>query len=252
MRTVFIVLSVVAVLYAGACAALYFNQRGLIYFPHRGGTGASMTLKVDGADLSVAVREHAGPKAIIYFGGNAEDVSGSLPELASAFPEHALYLLHYRGYGASTGKPTEAALHADARALYEHVMRSHSQVAVIGRSLGSGVAVRLAAQRPVSQLVLVTPYDSIATIAARQFSWFPVQWLLTEKFDSFRHAPHVRVPTLLLRAENDEVIPRDSTERLYGTFDKGVTKMIVMPGAGHNTISDSPRYLAEIQRFLMK
>jgi uncharacterized protein len=251
MRSVFIILSVVAVLYAGACVALYFNQRGLVYFPHRE-VGAHMTLKVDGADLAVAVREHAGPKAIIYFGGNAEDVSGSLPELASAFPDHALYLLHYRGYGASTGKPAEEALHADARALYGHVMRTHSQVAVIGRSLGSGVAVRLAAERPVTHLVLVTPYDSIATIAERQFSWFPVRWILTEKFESWRHAPKVRVPTLLLRAEQDEVIPRDSTERLFGRFENGVAKMVVVPGAGHNTISESPRYMAEIQSLLVK
>jgi pimeloyl-ACP methyl ester carboxylesterase len=202
------------------------------------------------SDIRVTVRPHAGPKALLYFGGNAEDVSVNLASFAHAFPDYAIYLLHYRGYGGSAGKPIEAALHADARALFDKVHQDHPQIALVGRSLGSGVAVRLAAERPASRLVLVTPYDSIAAIAAAQFPYFPVRWLLTDKFESTRHAPAVRVPTLIVRAEHDEVIPRASTERLHASFAAGVATQVVIRGAGHNSISESAQYLDAMRAML--
>lgn len=112
------------------------------------------------------------------------------------------------------------------------------------------MAIRLASQRPVSRLVLVTPYDSIQEIAARQFPYFPVRWLLTDKFESWRYAPKIRIPTLLLGAEFDEVIPRASTERLNATFAKGVASLVIIPGVGHNTISNTAQYLDAIKAVL--
>jgi pimeloyl-ACP methyl ester carboxylesterase len=253
MRIAASLLSIVLVLYAGACIALFAFQRSLIYFPQprsAGGPADTQSLKVAGADLVVSVRPHAGPKALIYFGGNAEDVSASLASFAGAFPDRAIYMLHYRGYGGSTGKPSEAALHSDALALFDQVRRDHPDIALVGRSLGSGVAARLASERPASRLVLVTPYDSIEEIAARQFPFFPIRWLLTDKFESWRYAPAIRVPTLLLQAEHDEVIPGVSTERLHAAFAHGIASRIVIRGAGHNTISDSPQYLASIRTVL--
>ena len=91
----------------------------------------------------------------------------ALPGLADAFPDHALYLLHYPGYGGAPGKPSEAAIAADALALFDRVAPQHPRVVVIGRSLGSGVAVQVASARPVARLVLVTPYDSLEEIAAK-------------------------------------------------------------------------------------
>jgi pimeloyl-ACP methyl ester carboxylesterase len=246
-------LSIVLVLYAGACIALFAFQRSLIYFPQPrsfGGPADTQILKAAGADLVVSVRPHAGPKALIYFGGNAEDVSASLASFADAFPDHAIYMLHYRGYGGSTGKPSEAALHSDALALFDQVRLDHPDIALVGRSLGSGVAARLATERPASRVVLVTPYDSIEQIAARQFPFFPIRWLLADKFESWRHAPAIRVPTLLLQAEHDEVIPAASTERLHAAFAPGVASRIVFRGAGHNTISDSRQYLDAIRAAL--
>jgi pimeloyl-ACP methyl ester carboxylesterase len=90
--------------------------------------------------------------------------------------------------------------------------------------------------------VLVTPYDSIEEIAVRQFPYFPIRWLLTDKFESWRHAPEIRMPTLLLAAEFDEVIPRASTERLSAAFAKGVASLVIIPGVDHNTISDTAQY----------
>lgn len=246
-------LSIALVAYTGACIALFAYQRSLIYFPQPrafGGPADSLVMPANGADIVVSVRPHAGPKALIYFGGNAEDVSANLASFSRAFPEHAIYLMHYRGYGGSSGKPSEKLLHEDARALFDKVHREHPQIAVVGRSLGSGVAVRLAAERPAARLVLVTPYDSLQELAAQQYPYFPVRWLLTEKFDSARHAPAINVPTLVLRAEHDEVIPRASTERLTARFAKGIASLVVIRGTGHNTISEPAQYLDAIRAAL--
>jgi uncharacterized protein len=253
MKALISFLSIVLVLYLGACLALYTFQRSMLYFPQPGGLpdpASRMVLQVPGADLHVTVRPHAGPKAILYIGGNAEDVSANLALFARAFPEHALYLMHYRGYGGSSGKPTEAFLHADALALFDKVQRDHPDIAVIGRSLGSGVAIRLADQRPVSKLVLVTPYDSIEEIAAQHYPYFPVRWLISDKFESIRHAPAIKVPTLILQAERDEVIPGANTARLNTAFGAGVASLVVVPGTNHNTISESPLYLGAMQQAL--
>ena len=245
VRTAAWLLGLALLAYAGICAALFVFQRSLLYFPQPAALAAPaslLTLQRPDALLQVSVRPHGGPKALIYFGGNAEDVSLSLPALAQAFPDRALYLLHYRGYGGSSGQPTEEHLHGDALALFDQVRASHPDIAVVGRSLGSGVAVSLASQRPVARLALVTPYDSIAHIAAAQFRYFPVRWLLLDRFESWRHAPAIRVPTLLIAAGHDEVIPRASTERLLASFGPGVASLVVLAGTGHNTVSSSAGY----------
>jgi hypothetical protein len=255
-RNTGLLLAFVALLYAAVCLILFAMQRSLIYYPQsstgpQSSAGEShantLTLPVHGATLNVSIRAHTGPKALIYFGGNAEDVSLTLPALSAAFPDHALFLLHYRGYGGSTGKPSEEAIHNDAMALFDQVHLKYSDIAVIGRSLGSGVAVRLAAARPLSSLVLVTPFDSIQELAARQFPYIPIRWLLTDKFESWRYAPAIRIPTLLLAAANDQVIPRSSTEKLYGAFSPGVASLKIIPAVDHNTISNSVQYLEEIR-----
>ena len=151
--------------------------------------------------------------------------------------------MHYRGYGGSSGKPSEAALVADALALFDKVNTEHQNITVVGRSLGSGVAVHLASLRPVARLILVTPYDSLQDLAARQFPYFPVRWLLRDKFESWRYAPLISVPTLIVAAEHDDVIPRTSTETLYKRFRAGVASFKVVTGTGHNSISESPEYL---------
>jgi pimeloyl-ACP methyl ester carboxylesterase len=253
VRTAAGLLSIGLLLYAAACIALFAFQRSLIYFPQPRGFGGAadfVTVPADGADLFVTVRPHAGPKALIYFGGNAEDVSASLASFSKAFPQYAIYLLHYRGYGGSAGKPSELALHADARALFDKVRLDHPEIAVVGRSLGSGVAVRLAAERPVSRLVLVTPYDSIEAIAATQYPFFPVRWLLTDKFESARYAGAIRAPTVILQAEFDTVIPGASTERLDAAFTKGIATRVMMRGTDHNSISGTAQYLEAMRAAL--
>lgn len=249
-QTLTVILLLAMTVYAAACLALFFLQRSLIYYPPA--TAAfdaprTSILEVAGAKLVVSERPRAGEQALIYLGGNAEDVTYSLPLLERAFPGRALYLLHYRGFAGSTGSPSEKALVGDALALFDRVAREHRDVMLVGRSLGSGVAVQVASRRPVSRLVLVTPFDSLAGLAARQFPFFPVRWLLRDKYASTEHAPRVTAPTVLVAAEHDEIVPAHSTERLLARFPAGVARLRVVEGAGHNSISDSPDYIPSLQ-----
>jgi pimeloyl-ACP methyl ester carboxylesterase len=240
-------LLLVPLLYLLLCGSLFLLQRSLLYFPQPrspGSGGDLMALPLPdgpaGERLLVTVRRRPGPKALIYFGGNAENVAEQLPLLEEAFPEHSLYLLHYRGYGGSGGRPSEAALFADALALFDRVRPDH-------RSLGSGVAVHLAARRSVGRLVLVTPFDSIESLAARRFPLVPIGLLLRDKYRSGQDAPRVEAPTLLIAAERDEVIPRASTEALLAQFRPGVASLVVLPVNGHNAVDDSPLYRTSLR-----
>jgi pimeloyl-ACP methyl ester carboxylesterase len=231
--------------YGAACGALYFFQRSFIYYPqaHAHKTPRLAVRSDAGVEVVATVREHAGPDAVLYLGGNAEDVSQSLPGLHEAFPAHALYLLHYRGYGASGGQPTEESIQQDALALFDLVQARHANVVVVGRSLGTGVAIRLASQRPAQRLVLVTPYDSLQALAVMRFPYFPVRWLLADRFDSWKYVAGVKAPTLVIAAEHDTVIPRDSTQRLFERFPAGAARLVVIPGVEHNDILQHPLYL---------
>lgn len=246
MSRILSILAVLAALYVAICVALLVFQRSLIYFPQPLSISQPDTLlrlPVDDGEVLVSVRPHAGPNALIYFGGNAEDVSLNLAEFSQAFPEHSLYLLHYRGFAGSAGSPSEEAIQRDALALFDRVHAAHPRTVVMGRSLGTGVAIRLASQRKASRLLLITPFDSLQTIAARQFPFLPIKWLLKDKFESSTYAARIKVPTLLIAAEQDEIIPRSSTEALYRHFAPGVATLKVIPGKGHNSISESPAYL---------
>lgn len=240
-----------ATVYLGLCVALFFLQRSMIYFPQHVPPASGQnrtTVQVPGAELKVTTRPQAGTRALLYFGGNAEDVSASLPLLSAAFPDYALYLPYYRGYGGSTGRPSEAALHSDALALFDRIHAGHPEVVVIGRSLGSAVALRLASVRPVARLILVTPFASLQELAAQQFPFVPVRWLLSDKFESWRYATNVSAPTMLVVAEHDELIPRASAEKLFSSFAAGVAEFRSIGGVSHNTISASPEYARILQQ----
>jgi uncharacterized protein len=237
----------VGLAYVALCAAMFVFQRSLIYFPQprfAASAERTVTLQVGGETVRVSVRPRDGPRAVVYFGGSAEDVSRSLPELTDAFPGHTLYLLHYRGYGGSSGSPSESALFSDGLALMDHALAGHPQVTVFGRSLGSAVAVHVASRRPTARLVLVTPFDSLLDVAAAHYPWVPSRWLLRDRYESWRDAPRVTAPTSIIAAEFDEVIPRSSTERLLGRFGAGIATLRVIPATYHNTVSNSPRYRA--------
>lgn len=239
--------------YAGVCAALYFGQRSLLYFPtpeSRSSRAEALSIATAGAVLKVWRVSGPRDRALIYFGGNGDDVAANIASLAAASPDTTIYLVNYRGYGGSTGAPSEAALLEDAELVFDRVRAEHARVDVIGRSLGSGVAVHLAAVRDVSKLVLVTPYDSILRIAQGRLPFVPVSWLLKDTFDSVAKAPRVRARVLVLLAELDSSIPRANSERLVAAFAPGLANVITIAGEDHNSISDSPEYDRALADFL--
>jgi uncharacterized protein len=243
----------VALAYLIGCAALFTFQRNLLYSPQPTSTAKNkdyLELPSQAGTSLVLMHNHDGPEALIYLGGNSEDVAASMPSLLLNFPNHALYLLHYPGFGGSAGKPSEAALFSDALALFDAVFAEHNRIVVVGGSLGSGVATYVASKRSVRRLVLVTPFDSLQDIYARKLPFLPIRWLMLDKFESAQYAKHVRAPTLLLVAANDEMIPFDSSRRLLESFQPGIASLKKIDNADHNSIYSNSQYFPLIKGFI--
>lgn len=235
-------ISLVALTYVGACSWLYLNQRAYLYAPTpqvETRDAENITLQSDGETLRIWRIGPAGGNAVIYFGGNGQDVSGNIPLFLKALPGRTVYLVNYRGYGGSTGSPSEAALLHDAMAVFDFVQQKHASVSVMGQSLGSGVAVFVAAARKVAKLVLITPYDSIERVAQAHFRLFPVSLLLKDKFAAAERAAGITAPTLVVLAESDEMIPRANSEALIAAFRATRPAVAVIEDATHNMVCAS-------------
>jgi hypothetical protein len=193
------------------------------------------------------------PPLVIYFGGNAEDAMLDAPNADQTYGPRAVLLVNYRGYGASGGRPGERALVGDALEIFDWASRradlDGSRIAVHGRSLGSGVAVQLAAERPARCVVLTSPYSSAVDIAREVYPWLPVALLLRHPFDSASRAPRVKAPALMLIGEADRVIPPRHSHRLAALWG-GPVEEVSFPGFGHDDLSLNPRYDAAIRTFL--
>lgn len=253
MRSVMSFLVVPAIVYVGFCAYIYATQRSMIYFPtpESAVAGAEVIpLENGGETLRILAVTRPGPRALLYFGGNAEDVAANIDALSLALPNHSLYLVNYRGYGGSTGRPSEAALFADALAVHDHVHARHPETSVMGRSLGSGVAVYLASRRPTENLVLVTPFDSLANVAREHFRLLPVGLLLKDRYESSTLAADVTARVLVVIAENDEIIRRARSQALVEAFPTQQVHVSIIRGAQHNSLDASPEYLASIRAFV--
>ena len=236
------------------CTLLYAKQRALIYFPETTRVAVAQTdISIDRDDVVLrgwAVNPGR-PDAILYFGGNGESVELNRSDFAVHFPEFSTYLMSYRGYCASDGQPYQDALFADALVIYDHVRRRHPEgsIAVIGRSLGSGVASYLSSQRPVDRLVLVTPFDSLASVGQTHYPLFPVRWLVRDRYETFRYMPHHAGPLMVIRAPNDAVIPARHTDRLIAGLPRK-PEIVAFPRADHNNLSSDPRYWRSLATFV--
>ncbi|MBB6188175.1 alpha/beta hydrolase [Rhodanobacter sp. MP7CTX1] len=251
-RVVGVSIAILLCLYGLACVYLYLNQRHLIYMPASSRPvrqAPDFVLPRDGVVLRGWVVNPGKTRALLYFGGNGERIEDLREEFSRWFPDRTIYLLPYRGYGASSGEPSESALIDDALALYDEVAGHHTGVAVIGRSLGSGVAMQLAARRPLERLVLVTPFDSLQRVAQGAYPYAPVSWLLKDRYESWRFAGQVRCPVLVLRAADDQVIDPARTAVLVASFVAPPEELVIV-GAGHNTIQEDPAYQRALDAFL--
>lgn len=232
------VAGVLSVLWVGLTAAVAASQRRLVFNPtlkrevdnprssgHR--TRPVVLRATDGTRLSgwLMTPQVPGPHpAVIYFGGRSEEVSWVVRDAGKLFPGMAVLAVNYRGYGASQGDPAEQHMVEDGRLLFDWLAERHhvdpSKVAVVGRSLGSGVAVQVALERPVHSLVLITPYDSILAIAKRRFRAVPVEYVLQHRFESVKYAPSLKAPTYVLRAAMDDIVPHSHTDLLVAKLGK--------------------------------
>jgi pimeloyl-ACP methyl ester carboxylesterase len=194
-----------------------------------------------------------GDPLVLYFGGNAEDVSWMLEEALERAPGTGWLLTSYRGYGASEGEPSETALLADGLRWYDYAVRELKprKLLVFGRSLGSGVAVPVAAEREVAGVILSTPFDSMVQVAKHHYPWLPVSLMLKHKFDSMSRAPQIHAPLLCLAAERDELVPPEHARRLYDAWG-GPKQWVQLEEAGHNTTDSHPLFWKNVTEFLVK
>ena len=238
-------------IYLLACAVMYLLQRKLIYYPTGKIPHSYTKLKLvnQNETIEVIVLNEGRNEALLYFGGNAEAVIYNAEDFLTAFPQHTVYLLNYRGYGESTGHPTEKGIFSDALLLFDNIQQKHQNVSVIGRSLGSGVAVYLSSKRPLNKLALITPYDSIKSLGQSKFIIFPVFLLLKDKYDSLLRVKHIRAQTIALVAENDEVIPKKHSLRLVNEFPPEQITTITINNSGHNDISYKEEYYQHLKDF---
>jgi uncharacterized protein len=239
--------------YCSFCIFLYLRQRSLIFYPHPGvqsSEAETLWLENDGERLKVWHVSRGDSAALIYFGGNAEDVSINLSRFKKLFPSLSLYLMNYRGFGGSSGHPTEAGLYSDGRALYEHIAASHKNIIVMGRSLGTALALHLAAHTRIDGLILVTPYSSMVDLARHYYPFLPVGSLLKDRFDAVRETPGIDVPVLVVMAEHDEVIPAAISEKLVGSLQPETVQKFIIKGTFHNSIDSGPGYDKQLAGFI--
>ena len=231
---------------------LFFRQRAMIYYPtpHESHPYTEITLNNDGESIKVIVLNPGGENAIVYFGGNAEAVVYNAYDFERCFPDHTVYLFNYRGYGGSSGKPTENGIFSDVLAFYDRIRPDHKSISAIGRSLGSGVAVYLASQREIAHLALVAPFDSISRVAQWQFPIYPISLLLLDKYDSFSRIREVKAQTLVIRGGNDRVIKARHTRRLISAFPEEQVSVFTIEDAGHNDIQGFAEYHRKLREFL--
>ncbi len=209
-----VLLGALVAAYALLCAGLFFAQRKLV-FPaptERAGLPRGFEeVQVPGATFFIWSRVDGDGPVVVHFHGNGEQV-GHLGWLGSEFKQRGVSFVavEYPGYPGANGEPSEASLFAAAEAaLHELEKRGVARERIIleGQSVGTGVAVALAAKGWGRKLVLLSPYTSLPEVGARAFSWLPVRLLLRDRFDSASRAANVNVPTLIIHGTDDEVIP---------------------------------------------
>ena len=230
---------------------LFFYQRKLLYFPTPiiSHNYEQQQLIHDNVTLKVIVLNQGNKKAILYFGGNAEAVVYNAQHFLDAFPDHTIYLLNYRGYGGSSGQPSEQGFFADALFIFDKMQEKHSKISVIGRSLGSGVATYLASKRSVKKLALISPFDSITSVAQKNYFIFPVFLMLLDKYDSISRVKDIKAEATVLLAENDEVISRIHSQRLIDEFPAEQVTVKTIADSRHNDISEKVEYYQILKDF---
>ncbi|WP_447772359.1 alpha/beta hydrolase [Variovorax boronicumulans] len=172
----------------------------------------------------------------IYFAGRGEDVRATAQMLHWLPEGFGFAALNYRGVADSEGAPSEIASVADAAQFANHLRRAfpHARLHVVGRSLGTGVAIQLVAQQQFESLQLVTPYDSLLEVAKKRFPLVPLSLLLRHRFNSIEHSKEVAAKTQVLLAAKDDVVPHERSEKLIAAWPTPVSVQTVSNSDHHN------------------
>lgn len=235
--------------YAALVGLMYVAQRSLMYFPEtvrtspaQAGFPQAEEVMLDTADGVRVIAWHVAPRderrVWLYFHGNGGALRYRVDRFRSLTANgDGLVALSYRGYAGSTGRPTEAGLIEDARATYDFAAKRYpaDRIMLWGESLGTGVAVALAAERPVARLVLEAPFLSAMDIARGAYPFVPVRWLMKDKFRSDLRIAQVSAPILILHGDRDNVVPIASGQRLYKLI-QSPKQFARIPGGGHEDL----------------
>lgn len=230
--------------YALTCAGVFWRQRDLLYRAPRKTQSPDIPVQVvpeteEGPALNGWIDNPGQPRALIYFGGSSEPVELRRAALAAAFPNHTRYLIPYRGFGPNRLLVSEEhAIKGDGLRAFDHIKQQHAHVDVLGRSLGTGVALHVASRRHVRRLGLITPYDSILAVAQLRYRWLPVKRLLRDRFESWRDAVGVDSPIFAILAETDPVTPHKCWENLQKHL-KAPFGVQMVPNTNHTNIVDA-------------
>jgi hypothetical protein len=215
-------LAALALAWLGLTALMFLGQRKLMYFPDRArvspaaaGLPAVRELELATPDGERLIAWHGkarpGRPTILYFHGNGGSLAARADRIRQLMAAGLGVLMPtYRGYGGSSGSPTEAHNVADARLALAHLRGlgvPARSVVLYGESLGSGVAVQLAAAEEVAGVILDAPFTSAVDVAGLAYPWLPVRWAMLDRYDSAAHIGRVRAPLLVMHGERDAVIP---------------------------------------------
>jgi uncharacterized protein len=239
--------------YLGGVAVLFFEQRSFIFpvpqafrtTPAAAGLAEAEEQFLPTADGERVIVWHVpakpGHAVVLFFHGNGDFLAGLVGRFREITEDGTgLVALSYRGYAGSSGRPSEQGLLLDAEAAHAFALARYGaseRFVAWGFSLGSGVAVALAADHPVGKLVLEAPYSSIADIAAANFPFVPVGWLLRDPFHSDQRIARVRAPLLIMHGDRDLTIPIRLAEKLFSLAHEP-KQFVRFPEGGHDNLAD--------------
>ena len=236
--------------YVLVCVAGYFLERVFMYFPDpervppaAAGLAGVDELEISGADGETLVAWYAkardGKPTLLYFHGNAGNAAGRAERVATyAGAGYGILLMNYRGFGGSSGRPSEAANVADAEAAYAYLIAqglSGDDIVLYGESIGTGVAVRLALSQPVRAVVLDAPLTSTVDVARRTYWFLPLRLIMTDQYRNIDRIGSLTVPLLILHGARDRVTPVAQGRRLYEAATTSKS-MEIFPEGGHSDL----------------
>ncbi len=257
------ILAFFLVAYAMLCTGVYFYQEKIIFYPEKLAKNYVFNFNDDFEEITIRTKDEKNlnavlfksqnPKGIIfYLHGNAGSIKG-WGEVAQFYNSmnYDVFILDYRGYGKSEGDiVSKEQLFSDIELAYDEVIKRYSEnrIIILGYSVGTGLAAKLASQKNAKLLILQAPYYSIADEMSQKFSFLP-KFLLKYSFETHEYLKTVKSPVIIFHGEKDEVINYKSSLKLKENFKKG-DSLIILKNQSHNGITDNLDYQNSMKKIL--